>query len=468
MSQSNKTIAALATQSGRSALAVIRVSGPRAFQVIRKLLTSEDADRLEHRKATLVSLFAFAEQGEKRFLDECIIVPYTAPQTYTGEDMVEIFTHGGRLVPALVLQALLDAGAVLAEPGEFTERAFLNGKIDLAKAEAIDSLSRADTASELSLIHQHYSGQFSEEVRRIRAEITDLLSLLELELDFSEEDVEFADRDELRSRLEYLSDFLGKLSHSYERAHLIREGIRVAIIGKPNTGKSSLLNLLVKKERAIVTDVPGTTRDIIEEAVEIRGQKYLFIDTAGIREADDIVEAEGIRRSRSALESADIVVIMLDSSRRLERGDWEIRQHFFSARKEAGHGIFIVLNKSDCAFQINEEELHSFCGEIPTVRLSCLNGTGLDQFEEHLLQAGEGLLPQSDDNVMVLNIRQKHAVEKALQAVERARYHFSEGYSQEFIATDIRLATDALSELIGEITTEDILGNIFANFCIGK
>lgn len=466
MSQSDRTIAALATRSGRSALAVIRVSGLRAFQVIRQLLSTEDAERLEDRRASLVSLYSFGEDN-RRLLDECIVVPYTAPETFTGEDIVEIFTHGGRLIPSLVLQSLVRAGADLAKPGEFTQRAFLNGKIDLAKAEAIDSLSHADTTAELDLIHHHYSGQFSSEIKKIRSEITDLLSLLELELDFAEEDVEFADRAELRSRLDFLESLLHKLSHSYQRAHLIREGIRVAIIGKPNVGKSSLLNLLLKRERSIVTDIPGTTRDVIEEAVEIRGQKYVFIDTAGIREADDIVEKEGVRRSQSALENADVIVLVIDSSRSLDREDWEIRQRVLQ-QKTSTQGIIIINNKTDLDVQAGVEERRSFCADMITLELSCVTGDGLEALEKSLTAATHDLYASDSDDFMVLNLRQKNAVDSALSAVVSAKQHFEEGLSQEFIATDIRHAIDALSELIGEITTEDVLGHIFSNFCIGK
>ncbi len=466
MSQSDSTIAALATRSGRSALAVIRVSGLRAFQVIRRLLNADDADRLEDRRASLVSLYSFGEET-RRLLDECIVVPYAAPETFTGEDIVEIFTHGGRLIPSLVLQSLVQAGADLAKPGEFTQRAFLNGKIDLAKAEAIDSLSHADTTAELDLIHHHYSGQFSAEIKKIRSEITDLLSLLELELDFAEEDVEFADREELRSRLDFLESLLHKLSHSYQRAHLIREGIRVAIIGKPNVGKSSLLNLLLKRERSIVTDIPGTTRDVIEEAIEIRGQKYVFIDTAGIRDADDIVEKEGVLRSQSALENADVVLMVIDSSRPLDREDWEIRQRVFQ-QKISDQGIIIVSNKTDLEVQAGVEELRSFCADKITLELSCVTGDGLDALEKSLSAVTQDLFTSDSDDFMVLNLRQKDAVERAQSAVVSAKQHFDEGLSQEFIATDIRHAIDALSELIGEITTEDVLGQIFSNFCIGK
>ena len=271
------TIVAIASATGRSAIAVVRLSGKDTFRVLQKVILPADIDKLQHRKAVVLDLFKSAESVSREFVDKCVVVTFVAPHSYTGEDLVELYCHGGYVVPQLLVDTLVAAGARVALPGEFTQRAFFNEKMDLLQAESVEAIVAASSRSELRFAHQHYSGQFSSEIRRLRAELIDLLSLLELELDFSEEDVEFADRDEIFNRLAALQELLAKLLQSYQRTHLLRDGIKVAIVGRPNVGKSSLLNLLLKKERAIVTELPGTTRDIIEESLEIAGLKLVFI-----------------------------------------------------------------------------------------------------------------------------------------------------------------------------------------------
>ncbi len=464
----NDTIAAIATAPGRAAIAVIRLSGMDAFKIFARLVRPEDMEKLEPGRVRLVRLYSVGEK-EREWIDECIVVPYVAPHSYTGEDVIEIFSHGGSYVPSLILDNLIRAGARLAQPGEFTLRAFLNDKMDLAQAESVEWIVSAKTRAELDLAHQHYSGQFSREIQRLRSEMIDMLGLLELELDFAEEDVEFADRSELLQRIKTLQELLRNLVRSYERTHLLREGLRVAIVGRPNVGKSSLLNLLLKKERAIVTDIPGTTRDVIEEAIEIGGYKFVFIDTAGIRDVDDRVEQEGIRRSETILKSAPVVLFLLDSGQHLQTEDWQIRQRILQYSRESDKEKIIIINKSDLPRRLSDRELEHFAEGFKVMALSCVTGEGLEAIEQVLSKiAKKRTEPGQEGQSMLVNLRQKEAAAKALEALEAAERHFIEGLSQEFIATDIRSAMDALGELIGEVTTEDILGHIFANFCIGK
>ncbi|RMD95365.1 MAG: tRNA uridine-5-carboxymethylaminomethyl(34) synthesis GTPase MnmE [Calditrichaeota bacterium] len=468
----NETIAAIATPPGRSAIAVIRLSAQDAFKIFSQLLHEKDNNALEAQKANLVKLYRVdaSETGlPRKFLDQCIVVPYIAPHSYTGENLIEIFSHGGTLVPQLILEELFRAGARLAEPGEFTLRAFLNNKMDLAQAESIELIVSSSTEKELELAHHQYSGQFSQEIQDLRSSLVDLLSLLELELDFSDEDVEFASRSELITRLDALENMLTAMVASYQRSHILREGIYVAIVGSPNVGKSSLLNLLVRKERAIVTDIPGTTRDVIEEAIDISGYKFIFVDTAGFRFTEGVVEQEGIRRSESVLRSAPVVVFMVDQSRHLQKEDWEVRQKILQwCREEDKHKI-LVVNKSDLPAVISDKEIESIGAGFEIIRLSCKNGQGLSEFEQHFERLAQDIAGRSPDTrSMIVNLRQKNAAERALAAVREGKEHFSGGYSQEFIAADLRIALDALGELIGEVTTEEILGNIFSHFCIGK
>ena len=466
------TIAALATVPGKSAIAVIRISGKDAFKVVYQLLDREDADRMQERVAQLIEIYR--DRGDlsssgREFIDACIVVPFAAPKSYTGEHVIEIYSHGGTIVPNSILEAVLAAGARMAEPGEFTRRAFLNNKLDLAQAESIDAITSASTKAELRLAHHQYSGQFSREVQRLRSELVDLLSLLELELDFADEDVEFAGRDDLRTRLHAVEEFLQSMVHSYERTHLVRQGVYVGIVGRPNVGKSSLLNLLLKKERAIVTDVPGTTRDILEEAIDIRGHKFVFFDTAGIRQSDDTVEREGIRRSEAVLAEARIVLLLVDQSEHLQKEDWEIRQQLLQLSKDSAGRVILIVNKTDLQNKLSAKEFASFAGDMPQLRLSCTSGQGLAELEDALLSSiGDVFAEVNPSQAVLLNLRQKDAAQRALKMIVEAKSVFESGLSQEFISVHIRSVVQALEELIGMVSTEDILGNIFANFCIGK
>lgn len=466
------TIVALASAPGRSAIASIRLSGKDTFKILAAVVPAKAIEKLQPRQATVVDVHSFRANGaggDGAFIDRCVLVPFVAPHSYTGEDVAEITCHGGHLVYRLILEALTAAGARLARPGEFTYRAFLNDKMDLAQAESIESIVSATSQAALALAHHQYSGQFSRDIRELRDRLIDLLSLLELELDFAEEDVEFADRSDLHSRLAAVEELLQKLRRSYDRSHLVREGLSVAIVGKPNVGKSSLLNLLLKKERAIVTDIPGTTRDVIEEALEIGGIKFVFSDTAGIRAATDLVEQEGIRRSESALQRAAILLLLVDNSRHLQKEDWEIRQVVLREAAASKKQVLLIRNKVDLPAASPKDEMVSFARGMRSVELSCTTGANLAELEQALLAFAGNLIGDLDESeTMLISVRQRDIVDKALASVREAQTHFEQNLSQEFISSELRIGLDYLGELIGEVTTEDILGNIFSNFCIGK
>lgn len=466
----NDTIAAISSAPGKGAIAVIRVSGKQAFPIFQKIIHEKDITKLEARRASVVAVYSdLTEKNASSLVDHCIVLPYIGPHSYTGEDVVEIFSHGGHIIPGLILEALIQAGCRMAEPGEFTRRAFLNGKIDLIQAESVDALISASSKSELRAAHQHHSGQFSREINELRSELIDLLSLLELELDFAEEDVEFADREMIQSRLQILEEILQKILASYDRLHMIREGLYVAIVGRPNVGKSSLLNLILKKERAIVTNIPGTTRDIIEESVEIHDTKFVFVDTAGIRGSSDIVEQEGMRRSRDVIGKADIILFVVDASEHLQKEDWELRQILLERRKQDAFACLVLLNKNDLPGEIGNKEFDSFIRGFESISFSCKTGDGMAQLQEYLRQVvANRFADEEDEHYYLINIRQKGIVARAYASIQRASEYFAQNLSQEFIASELRLALDYLGELIGKVTTEDILGNIFSKFCIGK
>jgi tRNA modification GTPase len=470
MQLDNDTIVALATPPGRSAIAIVRLSGKNTFKVFHKIIESADIEKLQHRQSVVLNLYRFdVKNGKKDFLDTSMVLPFVAPHSYSGEDLLEIYSHGGYAVPQLIIQALLEAGARMANPGEFTQRAFLNGKLDILQAESVEAIVSASSRVELAFAHQHYSGQFSREIKQLRSELIDLLSLLELELDFSDEDVEFADRNEILNRLHALKNLLRKLLISYDQTHLIREGISVAIVGRPNVGKSSLLNLLLKKERAIVTEIPGTTRDVIEESIEIEGFKFVFIDTAGIRDVSDVVEQEGIRRSRSVIENASAVLLLIDQNSNLHKEDWEIRQLVLGRENNPGFPPIVLSNKSDLPTVVNEKEFEAFCKGFKKLAFSCKTGENLSELKGALREIA--MLCFGDlkaETSVLINLRQKDAVFSALRSIDHSIDNFQQNLSQEFIAAELHQALKYLGELIGEVTTEEILGNIFSKFCIGK
>jgi tRNA modification GTPase len=398
-------------------------------------------------------------------IDEVIVTVMRAPRTYTREDVVEINCHGGMLPLRRILGSVISQGSRPAEPGEFTRRAFLNGRVDLSQAEAVIDVIKARTEQAERMAIQQLEGRLSAEITALRDCVTESCALVETYIDFPEEEVELPDSASFISSMQDILDRLSALSRSFEEGRLFREGAAMAIVGKPNVGKSSLLNTLLKKDRAIVTDLPGTTRDIIEEGLNIDGIPVRIMDTAGIREAHDLVEAEGIRRSLAAIEGADIILAVYDASRVLDRADRQIIE------KVNNKKTISVINKWDISngdFDAEDNGLNIY----PTVKISALRGEGIDVLKDTIVAAllSNKAMPGQDSaaDILITNVRHKQLVDGAFASLWQARGTFEKGEPLEVTALFLREALNSLGEIIGVVTTDDILNKIFAEFCIGK
>jgi tRNA modification GTPase len=468
MKSEDDTIAAIATPLGEGGISVIRLSGKRAFDIADRVFRGETP--LKAAKSHTAHFgHILGLDGEP--IDEVISTVYRSPRSYTTEDSVEISCHGGVLVTRKVLECVLQAGARLAEPGEFTKRAFLNGRLDLSQAEAVADLihSRSEASHRSSL--QQLSGRLSERVRRIRDELIDTASLLELELDFAEEGIELASRGRISDRLNGITSDLKDLAESFGVGRFFREGVKVVILGKPNVGKSSLLNALLNENRAIVTDVPGTTRDTIEENITIDGVLFRLVDTAGLREPANLVEKEGIQRARQQIDTADLVLFVFDLSQHIDNYELIEVQNSRSSAESFLRKCIVVLNK--CDLVRNGQTGSCASADLPgvsrIVKLSALTHDGLDTLKRLLVEHVIGRRPAMDDSgVMVTNVRHQEALRKTIDHLELAVKSLESGQSEEFVSVDLRNALDFLGEIIGTVTSEDVLNNIFGKFCIGK
>ncbi|HDQ46260.1 MAG TPA: tRNA uridine-5-carboxymethylaminomethyl(34) synthesis GTPase MnmE [bacterium] len=458
MNSQQDTIVAIATPPGTGGVAVIRLSGPRAVPVVGACLDI-GVGRLKNRHAVHGWI---REDGEP--VDEVVVTRFQGPHSYTGEDVVEIGCHGGPYVSRRIVELLIRHGARPARPGEFTERAFLNGRMDLSQAEAVADLIRARTeASRRAAVYQ-LEGKLSERIRQVRDALIRLCGLLEIELDFGEEDVEFASREELCGEISASITLCDGLLESYERGRACREGVRVAITGSPNVGKSSLLNVLIEKDRAIVTEHPGTTRDIIEEVLDIAGVLFIISDGAGLRESDDPAEREGVRRAESRIRSADIVLLVLDGSRTLLPEEARRIRSVLTMNPN----ILPVLNKADLPRRITEKDATDYFEGRDILSVSAKTGQGIPELVRRLGESAlSGALPREGE-VLLTRARHFHAVRTARERLAEAGRAAAAGISQEFVALDLRGALDALGEITGETTAEEILNGIFSGFCVGK
>lgn len=454
------TIVALATPRGEGGIAVIRVSGPQAIRICASLL--------KERKGVLESEGYRAHHGwivdGDEPVDEVVATVFRAPHSYTGEDVVEISGHGGTWVSRRILELLVRSGARPAEPGEFTQRAFLSGKLDLSQAEAVADLIQAKTEASRKVAVYQLEGRLSQSLKEMRESLIHACSLLEIELDFSEEDIEFASRNELMDLLASMKDRMNQILASYKRGRVCREGIRMVIVGKPNVGKSSILNALVEKERAIVTEHPGTTRDTVEDFLDIEGVLFKIIDTAGIRETEDPVEGEGVLRAKAALERSELVLLVLDGSTSLEEEDEEIVR----LAQEAQRPIITVINKVDLDQRIQVSEIKNGLPAGPLVRVSALSRQGIADLVRALetMALDEGMPHEGD--VVLTNVRHYKCLSSSLGYIENSIASLERKMSQEFVVLDLRGALGDLGDITGETTTDDILNQIFDSFCIGK
>ena len=471
----NDTIVALATPSGAGAIAVIRVSGPDAIKIVAPLFKAKSKKPLEDQPTHTIHLGNVMD-GE-RTIDEVLASVFRAPKSYTGEETVELSCHGSPYIQQEIIQLLIRKGCRSAEAGEFTLRAFLNAKMDLSQAEAVADLINSENAASHQMAMQQMRGGFSNEIQKLREELLNFASLIELELDFAEEDVEFANRDQFKQLIAKIQTVLKRLIDSFATGNVLKNGIPVAIVGEPNVGKSTLLNALLNEERAIVSDIAGTTRDTIEDEMSIGGVGFRFIDTAGIRETKDVVESIGIKKTFEKISQAQVVVYLVDSSQiavnreRLQEVRVEIEK---IKNRFPQKPLLIIANKTDrlapeevenLTFKL--EEISSHAERAQFLLLSAKTNLGVEELKEKLLDfVNTGALRNSD--TIVTNSRHYAALLKALEEINKVEDGLNADLSGDLLAIDIRQALHHFGEITGEITNDDLLGNIFANFCIGK
>ena len=459
------TICAIATAQG-GAIGVIRVSGPEAIAITSQHFRPIQGAPLTERKAR-IAIFGHLIGTDGSMLDEVLVTLFRAPYSYTGEDSVEISCHGSSYILQQALRLLIDSGCRLAAPGEYTQRAFLNGKMDLSQAEAVADLIASTSAATHRLALSQLRGGFSQELSALRDKLLHLTSLMELELDFSDhEELEFADRSELSQIADDIERVIARLTHSFNVGNAIKNGVPVAIIGETNVGKSTLLNALVGEERAIVSDIHGTTRDVIEDTVNLHGITFRFIDTAGIRQTTDVVESIGIERTYQKMQQASIVLWMIDASVTSEaNSEFNIQNSELISDKP----LLILFNKCD---QVSPEErtaLEQTYAHIdaPKLFISAKSRIGLDTLENHLVEAAA--LPDiSQSDVIVTNARHYEALTHALDAIRRVQDGLVMNLSGDFVSQDLRECIHHLSDIVGEVSTDSVLQNIFKHFCIGK
>ena len=452
------TIAAIATPMGEGGVAIVRVSGPDAERIAKEIFF-RGGGKDGHLRSHTLHHGSIRAPESGAVLDEVLIVLMRKPRSYTGEDVVEVHCHGGPFVVRQVLELILSRGARHADPGEFTKRAFLNGRMDLAQAEAVLDLIRARTNQSMRLALGQVSGELSKWVGELREELLDILVQVEAAIDFPEEEIELLQRDELAGKIEALREKISRIIASYEWGRLFREGARVCIVGRPNVGKSSLLNALLGEERVIVTPVPGTTRDVIEEGINLDGLPAVLWDTAGIRETEDEVERIGVDFSLKRLEEANAVLIVLDGSSALTIEDRAVLK---ATSKKKG---LAVINKSDLLQKLDLQELKIVAQNKEAVSISAKEGNGLNLLKCKIRQLL--LNAETEPPIVLTNIRHKAALERAERELREANQTL-QNLPPEMVAVDIQGAKDALEEIVGVIHSDHILKRIFMNFCIGK
>ena len=467
---SEDTISAPATLPGTGAVSIIRISGPDTYPVLDKLIQFKSSNASSSGGYRIKMGLFMDSSGE--ILDEVLVSLFRAPRSYTGEDMAELSCHASPYIVSRLLERLSACGVRLAEPGEFTRRAFMNGRIDLAQAEAVADVIAADSRAAHRIAMNQLRGGFSGELTRMRSELLEMTSLLELELDFSEEDVEFADRSRLTDLCGRVSAHLDRLIASFRLGNALRRGIPVAIVGPANAGKSTLLNTLLEDDRAIVSDLPGTTRDTIEETLNIEGILFRFIDTAGLRETDQVIEQAGIRRSLKTLSEAEVVLGVVDGSLPLD----ELRALVEDLVKKvnlAEQQLFILVNKSDIpSVNKNVMDINNYVSHIDNkivvVEISARENFGIPELKKRLSASWKAKM-QSSEDTLVSNARHLQALSDARTALSRVSSGLAGGIPTDLVAQDLRDSIEALGSILGQsITPDEVLGNIFRNFCIGK
>ncbi len=458
----NDTIAAISTPIGEGGIGIIRLSGKDSIKIVEKVFMSPSLRRLSDLKSHTITYGFIVDTATGNKIDEALFTIMKAPKTYTREDIVEINCHGGILPTTNTLSLLLKNGARLAEPGEFTKRAFLNGRIDLSQAEAVIDIIRSKTAKAEKIAMLQLEGRVSRRINEIMDNIITLCANVEAFIDFPEEDIDIIHTNEMLQSIEHLSSGLQRLSESYEDGRFFREGVSVAIVGKPNVGKSSLLNCLLDKDRAIVTEMPGTTRDIIEDYLNINGLPLRIIDTAGIRESYDLIEKEGVRRSLKAVEDSDIAIAVFDCSMPLDDADTEILERVKNKK------ALMVINKTDIESVLFKIE-NLGVEDKRCIKISALKGIGIDDLKNKIYSFCISMSEKDlFEGCLISNMRHKDSIIRAIRYLNEAEGLLKAGEPPEITAFVLRESANCLGEIAGVVTTDDLLNKIFSEFCVGK
>ncbi len=457
-----ETIAAISTPLGQGGIGIIKISGDKALEILQTIFVTKKHRKREKWEPRKMYYGYIRDPKELTDIDEVLGVYMKAPNTYTKEELVEIHCHGGMVPLRKILELVLGQGASMAEKGEFTKRAFLNGRLDLSQAEAVMDLISAKTDISHEIALNQFEGRLSDEVHQIQGIIKDMLAHIEVSIDFSEEDIDEVTIDHLLSMSLDAESRINDLLKSAKTGKILREGLVTGILGKTNVGKSSLLNALLRENRAIVTDIPGTTRDVIEEQLNVRGIPLKILDTAGIRETEDAVEKIGVQRSREIFQQADLVIFMIDASKKLDQGDYDFL-HLIKERR-----ALVVINKTDLEEAVDLERIQEIIGDKKLIRISLLKNKGLEALEdalEAMVYEGEGY---SKDQTFITNTRHQQAIQVGLQSIREGRKALENRMPLDFVEVDFKNAWESLGEVTGDTVSEDILDHIFENFCIGK
>jgi tRNA modification GTPase len=452
------TIAAISTPRGEGGIGIVRLSGDSAFEIVEKIFRPKSGKKISELRNFSINYGHIYDR--ENLVDEVMVSVMKGPNTYTKEDIVEINCHGGLVVTEKILETVLKYGARLSEPGEFTRRAFLNGRIDLTQAEAIIDIIHSKTEKSVSLSLNQLRGDLKEQIEHLKKLVLDVAAHINVVLDYPEEGIDDPLPANLVGNLQEVIETTDKLIRSYDKGKMIKEGIKTAIVGKPNVGKSSLLNSVLKEDRAIVTHVPGTTRDVIEEVVNLKGIPLILVDTAGIRTTDDIVENIGVEKSKKMIEKADLILFVVDGGRELEPEDFEIH-NAINAEKVIG-----IINKIDME---RKADISKLTKVTKWIEISAKENLGIDEMEDEIYNhIVDGSIEDSSEKITITNVRHKSALEKTKQYVENMFETINLGLPMDLLAVDIKGALDSLSEVTGEISSEDLLDHIFSNFCVGK
>lgn len=457
-----ETISTIATAPGEGAIGIIRMSGPVAIEITDRFFRGINGKRAREIPSQHVAYGHIIDPDNEKIIDEVLLLIMRGPKSYTREDVVEIHCHGGPVPMKKILSITLQHGARLSEPGEFTKRAFLNGRLDLSQAEAVMDIIRAKTDASLRMAVGHLSGTLSDKIRDMRYEILRMIANLEATIDFPEEDIEMMAAQDVKVSVIGLLAQINHLLATKETGRILREGLETVIIGKPNVGKSSLLNALLKEKRAIVTDIPGTTRDVIEEFVNISGVPLKIVDTAGIRETSDIIEQMGVEKTKEFIVTADLILLLLDASLPLSAEDREVLAML------SGKQAIVLVNKTDLPVLLNLDEVYTYISDKKVLKISVMEGSGLLELEQVIVDMVYGGEIEQKEGAFITNLRQANLLEQAKQHLEAAIETIDQLMPSDCIVIDLKDSWDKLGEITGDTVGEDIIDQIFTQFCIGK